>query len=939
MDDPLNLNQESSFEGFLKWLSRPGYAARDVLKGNLGGAVRQVADFALDPIDAILPGDVLPSLSRQEDYTNTSDLLGGMEPGLAKTAVDIVGNTLLDPLTYTGVAPLLKLGATGAKAGLAAAKAVPALTKTVEGAETLGKNALFKLREGTGNLMPTPENAATVAGASAKGGATKTAAQGAAVGMFKNLSPEVQQRAIEAVRGVMEKPGAGYTDIDALAGLAPRTMAFGDKAEQMARIDARLSQMGLDPAIAPDVRNAAEQIVDFTRGQWTQGVSDKVFQNPDIWMTSEGKHLTNDRLQAMYGLAQGEAAKMQRAADRGVASLPTGDPFLDIAKQAKESMIQPQSLEEWAASQGYKRGAPTADMAPLDYLPGKYELEQAAKEAAGSGIPNPVHAKSILSSSDLASYLNTNKARLDTDLPALLGDYGARMGQAAKAAELGQKIAPEAFKALSDPASRSAVKAAIDGLETAGKRDDAAVLRVAYEGLPPREGIWKILSNVNSIFKPFATGGAFLPRPAFTTRNVLSGAAMVASNPEARGAALGQLARAPKDLIGAWSDGLRKLGLPLPPPEMETQIERAIAMSGGDREKFLAGITDPLLRGAVQHGVLDAGFATSEQMVASAAQAAKGMKDWRNLRDWPQGIVKGSEDRMRLGLYADLVQRGMPEVQAAKVVKDSLYDYAYSSTLNRNIRDVIPFFQFSAKAVPQQTKFLLESGAVPAVARNTIENLYSQGTDAILPPQLQDAAAVPLGRDAENNPEYLTSFGMPFESLAQIPNLTGNLSDIGPELRQNVISQTTPALKTLWSLVSGEDPYFGTQFASYDRAPYLAQALGADPNSEAARIYNVLAGSGTIQPIASTVSMLSGALDPRRSAAESALNTLTGVRIKSVDEQQALRTLLEEALKRDPSVQRYESLYQQNPDEATQRLLDELKRVKSEIRAKRKAAQ
>lgn len=866
MADPLDLHNESAFEGFLRWMGRPRSAVVDALRGNVSGAGRQLADFALDPIDAVLPGDLIPAASRPMDNGTASDLVGGMEPGLSRTAVDVLGNTLLDPITYTGFGPVAKAGAAAGRTAAGLARTVPALDRALTAAEAAGKGALFQVKRATGTFTPTPENAAIAADAAAKGGATRMAAQGAAIQAFKDVDPVTQRRAIETIRGVSsELPGTtGYADLDAAAGLPARSTAFGDMAEQMARVDARLAQMPWAPAEKQAVRDTAERAITYTRGQWSQGLRDKVFQTPE---GTDAAH------------------------------------------------------------------------APLDYLPGVYEMDDAAKAAGMAGQPGIIDAKTIRSSASLADWLNNAKGTLDADLPALLGDYGARMGQAVKSAEVGQRIAPGTFKALSDEGSRTAVREGIAAMEAAGKRDDAEVLRTAFSGLPPRQGLTKILADYNTkLFKPFATGGAILPRPAFTTRNVLSSVWMVASNPEARHAALGQLARVPGDLLGAWSDGLRKLGVPLPTPAHEAQVEAAIKASGGDRERMIAAITDPVLRDAVRTGVLDSGFVTSEGMMAGAEQAAKGAGHWRNWRDWPQAITKGSEDRMRLGLFTQLVDKGMPAEQAARVVKDSLYDYAYSSVLNRNIRDAIPFFQFTAKAVPQQAKLLLEKGALPSVARNTVESLYDQGSDAVLPPQLQDAASVPLGRDERGDPTYLTSFGMPFESLAQVPNLTGNIGDVGPELRQNVVAASNPVLKAAYSLVSGEDPYFGTPFGSYDKTPYAAQALGMEPHGEAARIYNLLASSGAIQPISAPVGVVSAALDPRRTGTEAALNTLTGLRIKSVDEEQATRQLLEETLRRNPRVQRYESLYQQSPDTDTQQLLDALKNVKREQAAKRKAA-
>jgi hypothetical protein len=292
---------------------------------------------------------------------------------------------------------------------------------------------------------------------------------------------------------------------------------------------------------------------------------------------------------------------------------------------------------------------------------------------------------------------------------------------------------------------------------------------------------------------------------------------------------------------------------------------------------------------------------------------------------------------MRLGVFKALRPK-VGDDEAARIVKDTFFDYDVSSVANRAARDVIPFFQFTAKAVPQQIKLLMEKGAFPSVARNTIEQLYNQGNNAILPPHLQGQPVIPVGQDEEGNPSYLTGFGAPFEALGQIPNLTGDLSNIGPELRSNIVASANPAAKFLASATFGIDPYFGTPFGSYDKAPYVAQALGADERSETARLWNLLSGSGIAQPLASPVAVASGILDPRRSEAETALNALTGVRVKSVDEDTALRQLLEESLRRNPAVRRYETLYQESPDEDTQAMLAELRRIKAEQKQKRKAA-
>jgi hypothetical protein len=415
---------------------------------------------------------------------------------------------------------------------------------------------------------------------------------------------------------------------------------------------------------------------------------------------------------------------------------------------------------------------------------------------------------------------------------------------------------------------------------------------------------------------------------------------MVASNPVTRGATLSTAARAPSTMIGAWGDGLRAAGIPFAKPAHVDELEKAIAASGGNTDVMLAGIKDPTLRAAVEHGVIGNGFATSEQMVKAITNTQGKLAKAHDWAKWPSEIVRGSEDRMRLGLFDDLVNKqGLSIPDAAKAVKDSLYDYSYSSLLNRKIRDVIPFFQFTAKAVPQQARFLAGKGAVPATARNVVEKLYAQEGDEILPPYMQGDTAIPVGRDEQGNAQYITSLRMPWEALGMIPNLSDDPLLAARQTRENIVGSSNPMLKTLASGVFGVDPYFGSTFASYDKAPYLMQALGAQPNSEAARLYNVVAGSGAIQPLASPLSTISTAMDPRRSALENAVNAATGIRIKSVDETKALQQLVEEKLKMDPSIARHEQLYSYSPDPEQQELLDELRRVKSEIRAKKKAAE
>jgi hypothetical protein len=857
-DDPLDLQQDSAFSAVLRWLGRPGYAVRNAVTGNFEGAARQAADFVIDPWDAFLPGDLIPQISRKgEDFTEASDLIGGMEPGLGKIAVDVAGGILTDPLTYTGLGLVKNVALAPAGAAVKVAqKVAPKIPGGVDALAKAGKavsGAGHELRKAVGDLRVSAPVSSAIEQGKGIGSAAALAGKEFAAKTFANVDPEVSRRAFEMVRGVTSEMNPGvYDDLDAMVGLSK--VDFVDESTQMSRIDARLSSMPWSPAEKAAVRKVAEDAIKFTRTKWEEGL--------------------------------GRGVYAQRAA---------------------------------------------AGMAPADYLPGVMEMDGVVSN------PSIMASKSLRSSADLAAHLNKSGAKLDSDIGIVLTDYADKFSAAVKRAEIGRKLLP-GFKTLAE--HKELLTKAVKDLEAAGNMDDAVALKVAIEGLPARTGFFKWLAATNNIFKPAATGGYGIPRPAFTTGNVLSSLPMVAANPATRDLIGSTAMRSPSTLIGAWGDGLRAAGIPFAKPAHIDELEKAIAASGGNTDVMLANIQDPVLKSAIEHGVIGNGFATSEQMVQAITKSKSKLGKAHDWAKWPSEIVRGSEDRMRLGLFDDLVnKKKMSPADAAKTVKDTLYDYAYSSVVNRAIRDVIPFFQFTAKAVPQQARFLAGKGAVPAVARNIAEKTYAGNEDAILPPYMQGDPAIPIGQDEEGNAQYIANLRMPWESMGMIPNLSDNPLLAARQTRENIIGSTNPVLKTLYSAVSGNDPYFGSTFASYDKAPELMQALGADERSGFARAYNVAAGSGLIQPLASPIATISGAMDPRRDALESVVNTATGFRIKSVDETKALQQLVEEKLKMDPSIARHENLYAYSPDPEQQELLDELRRVKSEIRAKKKAAE
>jgi hypothetical protein len=1024
-DATLDLAGDSAFSAVLRWLGRPGYAVRNVLKGNIGGAARQAADFVLDPWDAFLPGDLIPEISnRQTDYTEASDLVGGMEPGLGKFAVDFAGGMLTDPLTYTGLGLIKYVAMAPAKAGVAAAQAVapkiPGGVKALEQVAERGKKAGMGLRSMIGAERIAPNIQQIMQKAEALEGASLSAQQKAlaeAMGTLKSaddqaLAAAVMQNvtgkgtaareiipegvtaapytATETVRDVMHAAPASATSIalrnaaarpddvvevsrDPIAkmmgavevqqptaarsgadmanvtdatimqqgGLVPgltrtavadmpspvdRMMKLG---AQKQAVRERLTALGVTGAQAERVATALDKYIDTQSGSFRELVEKGAFTKPqgvDLLSESPMYH------QRVYEAAEDAIATSAQAGGRVAAAkartLPTGKELADYLQKNPDVM-----LSDEFAKVAFGRGAQQAQM-----------LKQAA---LARGVVDDV-AKRADEKMSKASREVENWTGMQGKVPP--GDDLAGFPDKYKAAGLtkAEALAYEAkYSALFGAGNQStplakAMNAALEEL-TKADPETAGALSRAYHGLEPRGAFLEAVSKVNRIFKPYATAGAFVPRLSFSVRNVVTGGGVqVLMNPKAR-AYWPQYAKGVAgNLVRSLDDGIEHLtGTRRLSADDMKQVNDALRLSGGRVDDAAQRIADPTLREALQSGVITDGFASSELLAEQLARTGWS-KTWRDIRDWPAAIVAGTEKRMRYSVFKAMREKGVPVDEAAQVAEDTFFKYRPTSELNRAARDIIPFFQFTAKATPQALRAIVNAKGIThpgTLTRVGAQALYAQGADAILPPWLHDNPRIPLGRDADGNPKYLTSMGLPFEVLGQIPNPSDSPLEFAKQIRQNVVGASNPALKTAASAIFGVDPFFGSTFGSYDKAPYLLQQMGVPERSEAGRVYNLLAGTGLIQPIASPVQYVSAMMDPRRNKAEAAINAVTGARIQTVDEQRALQQSIEAKLKSDPSIARYETLYAYSPDPEQQELLDHLRRVKAEIRAKKKDAE
>lgn len=514
-----------------------------------------------------------------------------------------------------------------------------------------------------------------------------------------------------------------------------------------------------------------------------------------------------------------------------------------------------------------------------------------------------------------------------------IGDQSGRSVVGARTAKQSTELTPAMKEAadalaksrdfhLADPESRSLVTGVISEI---AKHDpeSADFIAKAWGGLAPRGTATGVLAKLNPAFKKVAVYGAFIPKINALSRNDIGSLWQTLSNAEARG----HLIPALRDAIPAFTksidDGIETMfGVRFSHNEF-AEAEQALAQSGGSGAAAVAAVKNPDLREALRTGVLNNGFANLEQLVQrSGAEGWK--KFFGNWMDMPGVMFKGVEQRVRYGLFKSLKKAGKSSEDAARIVRDTFYDYTATNEKNRTARDIIPFFQFPAKAIPQQAKFL---GEKPVVA-TALGAAFGQDDQDPIYPYLQNKTNIPIGRDEQGNRQLISGFQLPYESLGAIPDFSGDLSHLGRDVEQNVVGAFSPMLKSAFATVAGEDPYFGTPYGSYGKVPLIGEA-GA-----AGRAYNQLAGTGLIQPLDSPLRFVDKLLDERRSLPVKALDTLTGANVVSIDEDRALQQQLQQTLEQNPDVHQYHGLYQTSNDPKTQALLKALNDAKTRVRQK-----
>lgn len=887
------------FLSALGWVDDLSQIPLNVLRGRPGAAARKTANSLGDLIDATLPYDLIPEFGEDDERVRASELFDidpEVSPGIAR-ATDIVGGAVTNPLSYFGYR------GGSIRAGLPGADGVK-----VAGSDAI-TGGVRKLADKAAEYIPEPIK---------KSGRT--------VRRALNIMdvPEDGQKQVASAKGAgalardvyNERVKQIYTPLTTI-----EQEAVGEIGEGIARnnskdrklwttIDDMDSYLAGRTDIRPDVvKQAVTDRLAAHRKQWEEGLDFGVMGRKRVYEDVNGNRMLADDLRS----------QLKKDIESGVIHERTTLP--DYADQRG---FTGKILDE----QGVK------DYTPRRYL-GDYFLDDDNLGFSQRGGGNSALAKRV-------EELKTKEQRLQflQDTPDVDLEFNAarldakraeQQGRYVQKAALGKAITGNDAFVLTDPDHQRAM---VDAIKQIGEtqKDYAYVLENLYKGIPPRgDGAFsKALHWGNQKFKSAATFGILLPRISFNVGNRASAVWQTLSEPGTAGTRMIAAKRALGDLLGAVDDGFIRLsggtkGRWAPSELTQTidQYEAALKAAKGDvaelRRIMSATPNGTHMLEAIDNGVMN-GFVHSEMLLAKMARTPKAQRV-ADFMEWPAEIAKGVEQRMRLGTFLDLRKSNIDAPSAGLTTNRTYLDYSVPGVENRMFRDIVPFGAFLSQNIKQQAGLLARRPVVATVAAP----FFANNEEDIKYPWMDNSLAVPTGEDETGNPQYITGFRTPIEGLTSVPGADKD------DLLRDTIGNMQPLLKTGLSYIFDRDSFTGGEFGEYDKV--LGQSAG-----ELGRAYNVVRGTGLLQPFTGPIDQLSNALDDRKTIAQRAIQGTTGVRFNSVDPDLAKRQRIEDYLGDNPDAKQYTGYYQEGENEGLSDLLSQLNEAKAKLKAKREAA-
>lgn len=257
------------------------------------------------------------------------------------------------------------------------------------------------------------------------------------------------------------------------------------------------------------------------------------------------------------------------------------------------------------------------------------------------------------------------------------------------------------------------------------------------------------------------------------------------------------------------------------------------------------------------------------------------------------------ENSFRINGYLKLIQKGVTPTEAARRVNKVYINYGRQSAVERGIRDTIPFARFMLGVVPPAVETIARRpGTFQATLGTPVRSL---GQQEGVPEEVKGTPAIPLPEGVFGKNRYLTQFGLPQEAAL---NAVGGLSSL-EGFRKQILGGVTPPVKALLEGATDRSFFFGTDVSDYRKAPEALRQLGLAKEIEGkdGKLHYEVS-PGVLQAIGATpASRFSGTLNKvgqaargDKSALDTLLNLLSGVKTVQADDKKETRKALQKVL-------------------------------------------
>lgn len=260
-------------------------------------------------------------------------------------------------------------------------------------------------------------------------------------------------------------------------------------------------------------------------------------------------------------------------------------------------------------------------------------------------------------------------------------------------------------------------------------------------------------------------------------------------------------------------------------------------------------------------------------------------------------INDGVEAAGRFTTFLAYLEKGYGLEEAGRKTLERFVDYAYQSNVERWIRDLSLFARYGIGTGPRVVQDFMENPA--SLANQAVGSIVRNRSNVgVLPPELAGQVAIPVGKDEYGDQQYITSLGLPYEAAG---NLLGAATPTG--FRKAFLGGLNPLVRTAAETATGIQFWNGQPVAELTKAPALLAATGLASSYEAPSgrvVYTVppfvnhwLLGA---MPWNGFVRLFDSWLDDTGFDVR-LMNSATGVKIRTVEEHQAVKRVALEYLR------------------------------------------